>query len=93
MGTSLKIAINVGLSRKGPWRLARTLSTHTGMTHQWLKDHRFNICQRAVGEHSLPGYGPVDSVKRPVRTRMRGVVEAGGKRPPATRLEMLDYYI
>jgi len=38
LGTSLKIAINVGLSRKGPWRLARTLSTHTGMTNQWLKD-------------------------------------------------------
>jgi hypothetical protein len=47
---------------------------------------RFIICQRAVGEHSLPGYGPVDSVKRPVRTRMRGVVGAGGERPPATRL-------
>jgi RNA-directed DNA polymerase len=38
LGTSLKIAINVGLSRKGPWRLARTLATHTGMTNQWLKD-------------------------------------------------------
>jgi hypothetical protein len=37
-GTSLKIAINVGLNRKGPWRLARTLATHTGMTNQWFKD-------------------------------------------------------
>jgi len=25
-------------------------------------------------------------VKRPVRTRMRGVVGAGGEKPPATRL-------
>ena len=41
---------------------------------------------RTVGEHSLPGYGSVDSVKRPVRTRMRGVVGAGGEKPPATRL-------
>jgi len=40
-----------------------------------------------VGEHSLPGYGPVVSVKRPVRTRMRGAVGAGGERPPATRLD------
>jgi hypothetical protein len=26
------------LSRKGPWRLSRTLATQTGMTNQWLKD-------------------------------------------------------
>jgi len=38
LGTSLKIAIDVGLSRKGPWRLARTLATQTGMTNRWLKD-------------------------------------------------------
>jgi RNA-directed DNA polymerase len=38
LGTSLKAAIDVGLSRKGPWRLARTLATQTGMTNQWLKD-------------------------------------------------------
>jgi len=50
---------------------------------------RVIICQRAVGEHSLPGYGPVDSVKRPVRTRIRGVVGAGGEKPPATRLSLL----
>jgi len=39
-----------------------------------------------VGEHSLSGYCPIISVKRPVRTRMRGVVGAGGEKPPATRL-------
>ena len=38
LGASLKIAIDVGLSRKGPWRLARTMATQTGMTNQWLKD-------------------------------------------------------
>jgi RNA-directed DNA polymerase len=38
LGTSLKAALDVGLSRKGPWRLARTLATQTGMTNQWLKD-------------------------------------------------------
>ena len=38
LGTSLKAALAVGLSRKGPWRLARTLATQTGMTNQWLKD-------------------------------------------------------
>jgi len=38
LGTLLKAAMDVGLSRKGPWRLARTLATQTGMTNQWLKD-------------------------------------------------------
>jgi len=37
-GLVLKTAIDVGLSRKGPWRLARTLATQTGMSNQWLKD-------------------------------------------------------
>ena len=35
------------------------------------------ICQRAVGEYSLPDYGPVISVNRPVWTRMRGGVGRG----------------
>jgi RNA-directed DNA polymerase len=37
LGASIKPAIAVGLSRKGPWRLARTLATHSGMTNQWLE--------------------------------------------------------
>ena len=38
LGTSLYAAISVAISRKGPWHLARTLSTQTGITNQWLKD-------------------------------------------------------
>lgn len=37
LGTFLRTAISVGLSRKGPWRLSRTLATQSGMTTQWLK--------------------------------------------------------
>ncbi len=37
LGTFLKAAISVGLSRKGPWRLSKTLATQSGMTNQWLK--------------------------------------------------------
>jgi RNA-directed DNA polymerase len=37
IGVSLKAAISVGMSRKGPWRLARTSATQAGMTNQWLK--------------------------------------------------------
>ena len=36
LGTFLKTAIAAGLSRKGPWRLSRTLATQTGMTNKWL---------------------------------------------------------
>ena len=38
LGTYLKTAISVAISRKGPWHLSRTLATQTGMTNQWLKD-------------------------------------------------------
>jgi hypothetical protein len=37
---------------------------------------------------NLPGYGPALLIKRPVRTRMQGVVGAGGVKPPATRLSV-----
>ena len=38
LGTFLHTAISAGLSRKGPWRLSRSLATHSGMTNQWLKN-------------------------------------------------------
>jgi hypothetical protein len=69
MGTHPNVAISMSFSRKGPWKCARTLATQTGMTNQWLKDQgaslklrplkRSAICQRTVGEYSLPSYGPV----------------------------------
>lgn len=36
LGTYIKAAIGVTLSRKGPWRLSRTLATQSGMTNEWL---------------------------------------------------------
>ena len=38
LGTHPGVAIPMSLSRKGPWKCARTLATQTGMTNQWLKD-------------------------------------------------------
>jgi RNA-directed DNA polymerase len=40
-GTSRTAALDVVLSRKGPWRLAHTLATQTGMTNHWLKNQGF----------------------------------------------------
>jgi hypothetical protein len=47
------------------------------------------VCQRTVGEYPLPDYGLVDSVSRPVRTRMRGGVGRGSSKLPFTRLDGL----
>jgi len=38
LGTHPGVAIPLCLTRKGPWRSARTMATQTGMTNQWLKD-------------------------------------------------------
>ena len=37
LGCNLRLAISIGLSRKGPYRLAKTLATQSGMTNKWLK--------------------------------------------------------
>jgi len=36
LGTDKGQAILTGISRKGYWRLSKTLATHTGMTNEWL---------------------------------------------------------
>ena len=36
---SLRNAIMVGISRKGPWHLARTMATQVGMTNKWLAEN------------------------------------------------------
>ena len=38
LGTRKRDAILTGISRKGYWRLARTLATDTGMTNEWLAE-------------------------------------------------------
>lgn len=38
LGVKLRPAISIGLSRKGPYRLAKTFATQSGMTNEWLKD-------------------------------------------------------
>jgi RNA-directed DNA polymerase len=36
LGTPRQHAFSTGLSRKGYWRLSRTMATHTGMSNEWL---------------------------------------------------------
>ena len=37
LGISKRHAISTGISRKGFWRLSKTLATQTGMTNEWLE--------------------------------------------------------
>jgi RNA-directed DNA polymerase len=37
LGTNKRHAILTGISRKGYWRLSKTLATQTGMTNEWLE--------------------------------------------------------
>jgi len=38
LGTSKRQAIMTAISRRGPWHLARTMATQSGMTNQWLSE-------------------------------------------------------
>ncbi len=38
LGTRTQTAVSLGLSSKGPYRLAKTLATHSGMTNKWLAE-------------------------------------------------------
>ncbi len=38
LGTSERQAIMTAISRRGPWHLARTMATQSGMTNKWLSE-------------------------------------------------------
>ena len=52
LGTRTRPAVSLGLSSKGPYRLARTLATQSGMTNQWLaKQGLVSVRERWIGFH------------------------------------------
>jgi len=57
-----------------------------GYDYSMAKGSRSVVCQRTMGQYPLPGYGPVASENRPVRTRMPGGVGRGREILPLTRL-------
>ncbi len=36
LGTARVAAVQTGMSRKGYWRLSKTLATHSGLTNEWF---------------------------------------------------------
>ena len=62
LGAHPQVAICTGRSRKGYWRLSRTLATQTGMTNAWLTARGVpSIRQQWIGLHyaSSPSTGPL----------------------------------
>jgi len=52
LGTRIRTAVSLGLSSKGPYRLARTLATQSGMTNQWLeKQGLVSVRERWIAFH------------------------------------------
>ncbi len=52
LGTRTRTAVSLGLSSKGPYRLARTLATQSGMTNQWLeKQGLVSVRERWIAFH------------------------------------------
>jgi len=52
LGTRRKTAILTGRSRKGYWRLSRTLATQTGLTDAWLASQGlFSIKEQWIAIH------------------------------------------
>ena len=52
LGANERYAIQTGLSRKGYWRLSRTLATNSGMTNRWLKEQGLiSIRELWIGIH------------------------------------------
>ena len=89
LGVQLGTSIRAGLNRGGPWAMSRRLAAQHGMTNKWLKDQGLISVKELWVKTSLPGYGPVTSANRPVRTRMPGGVGGGGEKPPLTRLSTI----
>ena len=78
LGTNKRHAILTGISRKGYWRLSKTLATQTGMTNEWLEQTGIVIDSSTLDESSglrlSHQRGLRVFMNRPLRTRMMGGV-------------------
>ena len=61
-----------------PRHLERIVNPNGGVVYRRVVEKQFS-------NDTLPGFGPVTLMKRPVRTRMQGVVGRAGEKPALTR--------
>ena len=66
-----------------PKHLVRTVNPNGGVVYGRAMEEQFSNDQ-------LPSLGPVTLMKRPVRTRMQGVVGRVGEKPALTRLYFIS---
>jgi RNA-directed DNA polymerase len=75
--------IAVGLSSKGPWKLARTFGSQSGLINAYLtKQGLVSMRELWIAFH----YPKRTTVNRRMRTRMSGGVGRAGLKPALTRL-------
>ena len=58
MGTHPNVAIPMSFSRKGPWKWYPDVSYANRYDQSMVERSRSAVCQRTMGKHSLPDYGP-----------------------------------
>ncbi len=92
LGVPVKMAIDCGITSKGPWRSSRTYGINMGLNDKYLRAQGL-LCLRYMDFTSIR----CQLVNRPVRTRMQGGV--GGWRlntsgyPISSLFKMLINYI
>lgn len=69
-----------GVQSKGSPETVPDIGNPSRDDRSMAQGSRVSGCQRTVGQHSLPGYGKVRFVNRPVRTRTQSGVGAGGEK-------------
>ena len=65
-------------------------AVQAGMTNKWLSEQGLISVKEQWVKIHYPATGPVILMNRPMRTRLWGGVGAGGLKPPATRLFLLQ---
>jgi len=83
LGVSTKWAINIGMSSKGYYRLAKTKAVQIGLNNEWLASQGLVSVKEQWVKFTLSQW----LMNRPVRSRMQGGgVGRAGEKPALTRL-------
>ncbi|UDL07369.1 hypothetical protein J2887_12535 [Marinobacter sp. CA1] len=73
LGVQVKAAVACGITSKGPWRSSKTPGIQQTLSNDYLKTEGLASLRDGWINQASPF-----PVKRPVRSRMQGVVGAGG---------------
>jgi len=80
LGVSKTVAIRLGMSSKGYYRLAKTKAVQIALNNKWLKS-------QGLVSVEVPLF--IMAMNRPVRSRMQGGVGRAGEKLALTRFRLL----